>query len=97
MARSWVNSYVAGLPGVQQAVLDGAHEVRSRARALAVGHGSLPGVIVLERPNEFDYDVVMDHHNALSIEVGHWDMVFFSGFVPGLHIMRDAALLTRVG
>ena len=91
MARSSINRQIAELPGVQQAVLDAAHEIRDTARSLAVGHGSLPRCITLERPNDVDVDVVMDHHNALSIEVGHWDKVFFSGFVPGLHIMRDAA------
>ena len=95
MARQSTNSRIALLPGVQQAVLDAAHEIRGKAKALAVGHGGLAGDISLDRPNEFDVDVVMNHHNALSIETGHWDMVFFSGFVPGLHIMRDAARLVR--
>lgn len=93
MARSSVNKMIAGLPGVQAAVLAAAHEVRDVAKELAVGHGNLPAHISLDRPNEYDVDVVLDHHNALSIEVGHMDMVFHSGFVPGLHVMRDAARL----
>lgn len=95
MARRSVNSEVASLPGVQAAVMAAAREIKTAARTLAVGHGGLAGDILLDRPNEFDVDVVMDHHNALSIEVGHWDKVFWSGFVPGLHIMRDAARLAR--
>lgn len=94
MARS-TNRYVATLPGVQAAVHQKAREIRDTARSLAVGHGGLADDISLERPNEFDVDVVMDHHNALSIEVGHEDNVFHSGFVPGLHIMCDAALINK--
>lgn len=95
MARKSTNSYIAGLPGVQQAVFDAAHEVQAKAKMLSAGHGGLAGDISLDRPNEFDVDVVLNHHNALSIEVGHWDMVYFSGFVPGLHVMRDGARLAR--
>ncbi len=96
MARRSFSKVLATLPGVQAAVHQTARRVRDNAKALAVGHGSLPEVISLERPNEYDVDVVLDHHNALSIETGHMDKVFNSGFVPGLHIMRDAALITRV-
>ena len=94
MARR-VNSQVAALPGVQQAVMNAAQSIQSTAKALAVGHGGLAGDISLDRPNEYDVDVVLDHQNALSIEYGHMDEVFGSGWVEGLHVMRDASLLNR--
>lgn len=86
-----INKYIAGLPGVRAAVRDAAHEIQDDARALAVGHGTLPECIKLDYPNEYDVDVVLDHEAALSIEFGHDDAVFHSGWIPGLHIMRDAA------
>lgn len=86
-----VNSRVAGLPGVQQAVFTQAGAILQTAKTLAVGHGGLAGDISLERPNDYDVDVVLEHRNALSIEAGHFDAVFGSGWVEGLHILRDAA------
>lgn len=85
---------LAGLPGVQREVDKAAHRVAGTAKALAAGHGGLAGDIKVERVGPFDVDVVLEHEGALAIEVGHVDKVFDSGWVPGLHIMRDAANLT---
>lgn len=89
-----LNRYIASLPGVRDTVRDNARDIRDTARVLALGHGTLPDCINLDYPNEYDIDVVMEHEAALSIEFGHDDAVFDSGWVPGLHIMRDAAHLT---
>ncbi len=85
---------LAGLPSVQREVHQGANKVARTAKALAAGHGGLAGDIKVERVGLFDVDVVLQHEGALAIEVGHVDKVFDSGWVPGLHIMRDAANLT---
>jgi hypothetical protein len=90
-----VDRTVASLPGVQQAVHDRARAVQLTAKALAVGHGGLAGDIHIRRANKYDYDVVLEHKAALSIEVGHWDEVFHSGWVEGLHILSRAALLNK--
>jgi hypothetical protein len=79
------------LPGVREAVKTKAKQIQATARSLAGGHGGLAADIGLEYPNAHDIDVVMSHDHALSIEVGHWDKARGSGWVPGLHIMRDAA------
>ncbi|MDR0285768.1 MAG: DUF5403 family protein [Propionibacteriaceae bacterium] len=86
-----IGRLVAGLPGVRAAVRDAAQDIRDDARMLATGHGTLPECISLEYPNEYDVDVVMAHEAALSIEYGHDDAVYDTGWVAGLHIMRDAA------
>ncbi|MFT4225309.1 DUF5403 family protein [Micropruina sp.] len=85
---------LAGLPGVQREVDQAARKVARTAKALAAGHGSLAGDIKVERVGPLDVDVVLEHEAALAIEVGHVDKVFKSGWVPGLHIMRNAANLT---
>ncbi|MDR2897034.1 MAG: DUF5403 family protein [Propionibacteriaceae bacterium] len=90
-SNSAINKLIAGLPGVRRSVIGKAEEIAATARGLARGHGSLPGCISVEYPNPFDADAVMTHKAALSIETGHDDEVFHSGWVPGLHIMRDAA------
>jgi len=86
-----LNKLVAGLPGVRHAVEDAAKEIQRDAKLLAHGHGSLPEHIHLRYPNRYDTEVTLTHTAALSIEHGHDDAVFGSGWVPGLHIMRDAA------
>jgi len=92
MARS-LNSEVAKMPAVQAAVRAVAEQIETTAKALAAGHGGLSADIRVIAPNAYDYDVVLDHEAAMSIEFGHQDAVFGSGWVPGLHIMRDAARL----
>ena len=84
---------LAGLPGVQRAVDDAAGSIARTAKALAAGHGGLAADISVERVGPYDVDVVLDHEAAAAIEYGHEDKVFGSGWVPGLHIMRDAANL----
>jgi hypothetical protein len=95
MASKNINRMIASLPGVREAVKDAARRIQEDARALAAGHGGLARNIRLEYPNKFDTDVVLTHENALSIEVGHEDKVFNSGWVPGLHIMRGAAAINK--
>lgn len=95
MARRGINSQVARLPGVQASVLAEGQAIKKTAKALAAGHGSLSANIKLERVRDVDVAVVLEHEAALSIETGHMDEVFGSGWVPGLHIMRDAALLAK--
>jgi len=82
---------LATLPGVRQAVRGKAKQIEATAKALAAGHGGLAARIGLEYPNPIDVDVVLSHEAALSVEVGHDDAVFDSGWVEGLHVMRDAA------
>jgi hypothetical protein len=89
--RSGVGKIVAGLPGVHQAVVEAGRDIRDLARLYAAGHGDLPACVKLEYPNRYDVDVVLVHEAALSIEFGHDDAVYKSGWVPGLHILRDAA------
>jgi hypothetical protein len=89
--RTDIGKLIASLPGVHQEVVQAGREIRRAAQSLAKGHGTLPATIHLEYPNKYDVDVVMEHKAALSIEEGHEDKVFDSGWVPGLHIMRDAA------
>ena len=91
MNNRQINKLVALLPEVRAAVEAKAEKIATIARGLAVSHGSLPECITLEHPNRFDTNVVMTHVAALSIEEGHDDEVFNSGWVPGLHIMRNAA------
>ncbi len=86
---------LAALPGVQGQVDDVAGRIYRAARSLAAGHGGLPGDIHIRRIGSYDVDVVMEHEAALAIEVGHIDKVFGSGWVPGLHIMRDASRLAK--
>lgn len=88
-----MNETVAGLPGVHRAVRQRAEAIASTARSLAAGHGGLGADISVE-DHGYDVDVVLSHEAALSIEYGHMDRVFGSGWVPGLSIMRDAARLT---
>lgn len=86
---------LAALPGVQREVDIAAHRIAGTAKALAAGHGGLAGDISVERVGIYDVDVVLEHEAALAIEVGHIDQVRGSGYVPGLHIMRNAANLSR--
>lgn len=89
-----ISAQLAGLPGVQRSVDEAAGSIARVAKALAAGHGSLAGDITVERVGPYDVDVVLEHEAALAIELGHEDKVFHSGWVPGLHIMRDAANLS---
>jgi len=85
-----VGRIVAGLPGVHAAVVKAATVILENARINALGHGNLAAHLNLEYPNRYDVNVTLRHVAALSIEEGHWDEVFHSGYVPGLHVLRDA-------
>lgn len=84
---------LAQLGGVQRAVDAKAESIALTAKALASTHGGLAEDIKVERITPTDVDVVMEHVAAAAIEHGHVDAVFGSGWVQGLHIMRNAAAL----
>ncbi|MDR1265932.1 MAG: DUF5403 family protein [Propionibacteriaceae bacterium] len=77
---------------VQQGLRAKAEAVAQTMRALAAGHGGLPAKVAVEHTRgKVDWFATIRHEHMLSIEVGHLDEVFDSGWVPGLHIARDAA------
>lgn len=88
---------LATLPGVQGSVDERAERLARTARGLAATHGGLAADITVERVGPTDVDVVMEHEAAAAIEYGHVDKVFGSGWVQGLHIMRNAAALGGEG